>query len=70
MNYSQLLGPDARFGETKETIFEEENPSIKEIQIPSLLDMLKQDVLFHLLAGAIFGAGHFLGLRLMKSAFD
>lgn len=70
MHYPSLLSADTNRGENREKEFEEENPLVREIKIPGLFDSLRQDIGYHLLAGLIFGAGHYLGLRVMRTFLD
>lgn len=43
-------------------------PLIKEVQIPTFQQFIKEDLAFNLAAGLIFGIGHFIGAFLMKRA--
>lgn len=53
---------------TKQEQQEAEFPLVKEIQVPSWSQSLKQDIVYHVATGLIFGVGHFIGAFLMKKA--
>lgn len=45
-------------------------PTPDEVKVPGFWDAFKQVIIFNLAAGAIFGAGHFLGIAAAKAIRD
>lgn len=63
MNYTSLLEEEDKHLKRKE-----EFPKVSQINLPTFTQSLKTDIGFNLIAGVIFGVGHFFGLWLIKKA--
>lgn len=44
-------------------------PTVRDVQLPSLGQFFKEDLIYPLTAGLIFGIGHFIGAFVMKKKF-
>lgn len=68
MNYRDvILFLDYRPSGNKKII----TPAIKELpNVPSFFNFLKEDFLYHIIAGTVFGVGHYYGIRFASKIFE